>query len=459
MSPDMVEAIISFLGQNGSTAISVANATDGPPKPLALGSSDFIHDDDFPEFWSGLMLMFLAAYRRPQDQDFYEGILINGLGAPEPMARAMAAQIETWDPIGRKTVDGKSVGTVKWIWRKAQEYGRELVNYVPKLLGINWENDQKQDFDLDRLYEIKLLGRAANELATRTRLMKGQERMLTSMGLAPTGDVTSNPVDQAEIELISTAKPLMGAPLPLKLFGALRNFVKQAQQINLDALESKSKEAGFHGGSQGANPITAQAAQRLINSDNASVVPAVMSADTSEAMGDILQAQRTRSVSGLTGDVLGEIAEAYGDVVAGLVEAGDLESAYGEIANLAGEGYESTGDPNLDTALATEALDELGDVVDDLTPEIGGLFTRARINKKMRKAAKRTRKNVKRKAKRTGLAKAQAALNRASYIDPAEEEAFEEEEEPIYQQTADYNASEDGGQDMSGVDISAGLEP
>lgn len=463
MSPDMVESIVSLAQAQGTQLIALTQNTDTTVKPLAIASSEFVSDEDFPYFWEGLMLVFMAGFRRPMDFDFYEKVLIQALGAPAGMASKMAQTIDTWDPIAHTDVKGKKVSTVKWIYRKGAEYVRQAVNWLPRLLGLDWENDQKQDFDFDRLYEIRNLGKVGDELASRVRLMKGQERLLASLGISPAeaGDVYGDTVDHAEAQLVQAAQPLLGAPVPLKLFGKLADFVRVARNINLEELKQQINQAGLSADKSAVNPVKAQAAQRLLNGTSDSIAPAIVDASVTE-IGDIINNRRsTTAVNGLAGDVIENIREEYGDAVAGLIEAGEIEHAYQEIHDMA-KAPVTSGFPDLDDRIAGDVLAESGDIAD---LEVGSLFTKAKIKHKLRKAAKQKRKNTKKRTQRRNLARAQAKLDRARYQEPVDE--FEEDDftdqdfgdDQLSDVDTTQSAAVNGGTDMSDVDLSAGLEP
>lgn len=480
MSPDMISAIVALVGERGSSLVAELMDGDGPPRALAFGSKDFISDEDFPEVWTGLMTTYMAAYRQPADGDFYEKILMDGAAAPKPLAQEMAKQIETWDPIVSYQIDSQGkktkVSAVKKMYLQAAEGVRKAVNYLPSLLGLNWENDQSQQMDFDRLYEMKLLGRAIGELASRSRLMSGQEKIMSSMTvLGQTGDVAYDPVDQAEIELISAAQPLVGAPVPLSLFGLLANFVKKATKTNAANLESELKQAGVHPESTPSttDPAKQAAYRRLVNSDSDSLEPIVQKCRTTEQMGDVLQATRTRTAKGLSDSALNLIEAQHGADVADAIAQGDVATGLATIMSDAGDNLLTTGDPGLDEDIITSTLNEINGAYDDFGPEIGGLFTRARINKNMKRAARFARKNKRKQAKiqrrnvkQSGLLASRDAVNRNRYAfeeapeyDDQRQEMYAEDDYGYQDYGEDSPSDYDSSVDYSNVDISAGLEP
>lgn len=433
MAPDTVTDIISLVSQRGVNLLSDLSGDDGPPKALGFISRDFISDSDFPEVFSGLMLMYMAAYRQPSDNDFYEKILTQGCYVPEKMAAAIAKTIETWDPISTK-VNGEKVGVVRRTWLQAQEKVRQVVNWFPALFGSTWENDQNQDFDTDRLYELKLLGRAVEDLASRSRLITSQERIRLALNIAPTGDVAADPVDQAEIELIADMKPLVGAPVPAQMFGKLAKFVKDIMEVHKGTIAGHLQDAGVSNKSgDSVDPHKAEALQRLTSGNASSVLPICESGGSRAAMGDAVESARNRTGSGFSSSALAVISEHYGDEIADDIANGNLGAAFSKVVELGSENV-TTGDPELDAAIAADELSESGDVFEDeVSPEIGGVLTRARINKKIKQGRRQARKNAKKKAKyarrdnrASRLAQAQAWQQRQAYA-PAEQE------EEVYQ--------------------------
>lgn len=463
MSPDMVLDIVGLVNARGTSITNDLADNDGPPKALAFMSREFISDEDFPAVFTGLMTCYMAAYRQPSDNDFYEKILIDGCYAPKAMAAKMAKQIETSDPITSRDSNGNKVGFVRRKWLQAQDVVRRTVNWFPALLGINWENDQAQTFDTDRLYELKLLGEAVDNLASRSRLVKAQENIRLAFGITM-GDVSSDPVAQHEVEIVQAMRPLVGAPVPAFLFGKLKQFVTSALAAHKEEVARKLAQSGHApvGTNSPAEPSAVAASDRLTSGASTSIEPVIRNCVSHEAIGDVLDSHR-----GTYGDVdsldLSGLADIYGSEFADKLQTGDVAGAYGEIYNGAHETV-TTGDPQLDEEIIATTLDEMGDVYDDEIPEIGGLFKRARINANLKKAARLRRKNTRRAQKvqrkdkaNDSVLRSKAAVNNARHYMP-EEEIYEEEvpEQQYYDENEDI---ETNGDEVFEDDISAGLEP
>jgi len=429
MSPDMVADIIALCQREGTSILSAIATEDGPPKPLAFLSREFISDADFPEVFAGMMLVYMAAFRAPGDFDYYEKILRDGCMAPGPLATAMAKQIETWDPITRTDANGKKVSLVKYIYRKGAETIRQGVNWLPKLLGINWENDQQQDFDTDRLYEMRNLGKAFYDLAARARLTRSQARITSILELPMAGDptmMTGDPVDMAELEMIDAAQPFIGSPVPAKFFGAIAPAVSKWISAHKDQIGTLIAKAIGDKGQ--ADPVYQTALERMTTDDADSILPIVAEQPTLRRQVSALQSFGAKGTNTEAGDVVDHYRELFGDDFADAVASGDIVGAMNDLMAEDDTTY-TTGDPTLDENIIASTLTAVGDLFDD--SEVGGLFKRKAIKNALKKAGRYERKNVKFRSKQNrrmqqeqALAAARARAAAAQAL--AEEEAAEE---------------------------------
>lgn len=130
---------------------------------------------------------------------------------------------------------------------------------------------------------------------------------------------------------------------------------------------------------------------------------------------------------------LSDIAETYGDDVAQAWRQGDIERAVGLIEDLAAaqEDDVTTGDAELDEGIATDVLEscehDINPLVAEgaLSPEMGGLFTKARINKNLKSAARKQRRADKknnriarRETRKNSLIASRDARSNAGFVQP-----------------------------------------
>jgi hypothetical protein len=401
MSPDMIEDIIELCNSRGRAIISDINGEDGPARPLAMFSRDFIDNADFPAVYSGLMITVLGELRAlHMDQDFYEKTLMKAFSIPGDMARKIAKDIETHDPI-----DSKSQKDLPWYkdwFNRISETIRQGVNWVPSILNIPIENDQNQSFDLDCLFELKLLGEAADRLGSRFRLMKGQAAINVAFGTFESegyskGDIFENPVESAEVQLTQDAKPLMGAVLPDLIFGGLKKLFQIGHSASKAKMQNNLSSAGVNDSGNISDPAMKAALDNLRNGTPSSSISQMdgssIPVSTVNRMIDALVDARQ---NGKTGDTYDQVTEQYGDAVATQWRHGNIPAMLAEVVELAGDSLETTGDPELDQAIVQDTLNQTagtyGDIAEDLDTEMGGLFKRARINANIRKSSRRDMK-------------------------------------------------------------------
>lgn len=409
MSPDMVKGIISLVLSKGDAIVSdIADDENGPSRPYAIFSEQFITDEDFPEVFLGMSAIFVAQLRKlDKDNDFYERVLHEAFYIPKPMAAEMAKKIETYDIIGGTQAAIDKTAWYTQLGRKFQEGVRRAVNFVPSVLGINWENDQAQSYDIDFLYEVKLFGRAVNELQSRANLMRSQAALAASAGLFNAtsgiyGDVTSDPVDTYELAIHDHMKPEMGTPLPGLIFGGLKKLVSKMKETHDATTRDIADKAGLskNGGARVDSQVR-EAASRVLSNNPGPVMQNYQGGDEKAALENAIAVLTSVANSYGQGDVANQVAELYGDAAAESWAAGDVTGTLGHIMDMAGDRLETTGDPDYDQELIASTVGAYGDAEFEgaLDSEMGGLFKRARANHQIKKANRRARK-VQRKTKR-----------------------------------------------------------
>lgn len=437
MSPDMVQDIVNLVSAKGGAIVSrLAEVDEGAPlRPLALFSREYISDEDFPFLYLGAMTALLSQFRTlSQDNDFYEKVLKGAFALDDDLAAKMASTIETRDPIGgyKNTPYAKSMAWHNRVLAVLQEKIRRGANWIAGALPFGWENDQDQKWDFDFLYELALLGKAVDELSSRARLMRSQYLLANNTGLFGTpkayGDVYGDPEEAAEAAIINAVTPLVGSPIPRKILGGMAGFVDgaiKAANKKVDAVVARGA-AGAAGTSP--DPEIGQALTNILSSNPSAISqlnPAVVGTSVMSALAETL---RQKAAQGDVSNSYETVRELYGEPVAAAWNRADLPTVFHEIAALAGDAYETTGDPEFDQAIIADTLQDdslRGDVSGDEDPEIGGLFRRARINKNMRKAARLNRKNQRKQSRITrrqtandALVKSRAAVDQARFSAP-----------------------------------------
>lgn len=416
-APDTVEDIISLVLSRGSALVNDLNGADGPPRPNAIFSRKYINDLDFKPMYVGALTVQLANLRQvSNDFDFYQKALEDAYGIPSEMSKVLAKKIETYDILGGLAEDDKRAWYSK-LSDRVQETIRQSVNYIPSILQIPIENDQSQQYDIDRLYEFKLLGEAVADLNARARLMTAQAAIAQTMGLFRTavskkeesGDIEDGDADLGYQEIVAdTFRPLMGAPIPGQLFGgfaAVANIGKaastaKAQSVISDAgLSRKAHEAG-----RVRNPNLRSALNKVLSIKPGKLAGLAAGVAFAPAAIKIIKnlAMQQKGTAAM-GDIMGDIADKFGDDFASSVATGDVEGMLTHISDLSGD-METTGDPELDEEIIGDVMDEIqaeGGDIEAGDIEVGGLFKRMRINAAIRRGNRRGRR-MKRKMRRQG---------------------------------------------------------
>jgi hypothetical protein len=391
MSPDMVEDIIALVNAKGRSILTdVYAVSSGPsvkgvsqPRFLAIFSNEFIAEEDFEDTFLGFSTVALSSLRKPNyGKDEYEVILTQAYNLPSKIAQNMADRIETYDPVG--------TGQEGWFSKayiNISETLRKLVNYVPSVLRLPWENDQDQKYDFDFLFEMKSLGVVVRELNSRARLMVGQAMINTSYGLLQAGDVND---ETGDAEVASALANVNRRQLPHSIMGGMKPLGEFGNHTSYKQAKQMVEAAGYHKGQNGdveqgevKNDAIARSLESLgdVSVGKAGLlglalgltptiikkIKEMMSKD--EGSGD------PNENSGLYSD----LATKYGQGLANHWMTGDVDGLMGEIGDIASMDL-TTGDPDLDAQIAGDVEDELGDLAESMGPEIGGLLKRFRTN-------------------------------------------------------------------------------
>lgn len=496
MAPDMVEDIIDLILTKGRTVLSVVDAEDdGFPAPMAMFSRVYIPDADFPYVYLGWLTCQIADLKKLKGaNDYYEQVLQDAFGIDDVMAAALAKKIETRDLIGGANSKWyQSFGT------KVGQLFKDAGNWVTSVLNIPWEIDQTQKYDIDYLFELANLGKAVDELASRARLMTSQAMIAKGLGLfnadsgslytttttsTAKGDIEGldfgDPSNNAAYDVANAIKPLVGFPaLPPTLYRGFWPVAQLGTTVSTVRVHQQMKDAGLTSNKDGKTtfdtaktdkPHHAALLSKLSAMDPRTLaLVAGLATFTPITAAAVVKSIRNRKRSQALGDVTDAVRDAYGDVVADAYDAGDISGVIAGIHDLAAESH-TTGDPEIDEQIIGDVLDDLGDVSED-DEEVGGVLRRARINHRIKKANRITRRTGKRNAritlknrKASAVTRSKDVLGRAEqaapeyYPDDSANDfssAYDEQSYDTYQPPMDEFSNNDavGQDDTSAIDF------
>lgn len=408
MSPDMVEDIVELVQNRGRATITdVASSDDGAPRPLAVFSRNYITDEDFPHVYMGFTTVMLASMRTlNSDFDFYEKTLMNAFSLPRQIATPIAKQIETYDVLGGVAAEDRRAWYTK-MSQRIQETIRQSSNWAASVLQLPFENDQDQSFDIDYLYELKLLGKAVDDLASRSRLMTAQSAISQGMGLyrvgdGETGDVEGDADFEAEAFVGDVFAPLMGNPMPPSIFGGLKGIANVGRVASQARAHKVIEAAGLskapHSKGQIQSPVLRKAMDKIVNIKPGKLAMLAGGIGFAPlAIKAIRTLVKANKGSKQTGDVVDRLADHFGEEFAQKWQIGDVTGILDELTSLSGP-LETTGDPEMDELIIGDVLSEMeeeGDIYESGDVEIGGLFKRMRINRAIKRGRRRTRRSTK----------------------------------------------------------------
>lgn len=411
MSADQIAKIVSLVNARGTSVISDIKSKDrmNSLSVMAILDERYVPSEDLEMVALGLSTVLLSQIRKPKmGNDEYQVILQDAFALPGAMAEVAAKRIETEDILGSSYKDpqGALLPWYEEFSNAIREGTRKMLNAVPEILTVPWEIDQDQSYDLDLLYEYKLLGGVVSELNSRARLMAGQAALNQTMGLMQTGDVEGlGDAEQHEIAVGDAVRHFSLRNLPKTVFGGMLHLRKVGKRHSHALASQMSAASGIKASKGGALRQTKPGHPGL----KAALDKALSAKPTAAlALGGMFGAapmaiklakslfshKATGDVDSEVGDV---IANDYGHSAARAWLMGDVEGMMHAIQQQASDDI-TTGDPDLDDAIEASIHDAHSGDVDTFGPEVGGLFMRARINRAKKKYAKHTRANKKRAA-------------------------------------------------------------
>lgn len=414
MSDDMISDIIDLVQTRGRGIIAeISSNRERGLSPLAIFSRSLMTDDDFEMVWVGFNTLQIASMRSlKSDFDFYESTLKNAFGLPSEMASALAKTIETYDIIGVTSPGQPAPAWYTNLGAQIAEKVRQISNWSMDVLHLPFENDQDQRYDIDFLYELRLLGKAVDELNSRARLMNAQASISAGMGLfkpSESGDIEGDPL-YAPTLIGDTFSPLLLSALPKAIYGHFDNVARMGRLASTAKAKVLSAVAGVPGknpaslSNVGVDPTIGQALSSAMNGDYSGLTGFILKSPPDKIASLMSSFKRSLLGGDVMGDITSGIGDLYGDTVAQAWEAGDVQGVISAIGDLAAADY-TTGDPELDEMIVGDVLQSLSETgdLDYGDPEIGGLIKRARINAALRRGRrikKRTARKVNRAQKR-----------------------------------------------------------
>lgn len=452
-SPDMIEGVATLFSMRSPAQVRemvgrIASDGSGRASPNAVFSVQFMPTfDDFYYCLMGLNAIMLNTFKGlKMGNDDYQKILETAYALPSPIADELAKKIDSFDDFSDAARNAKAAWYQK-IWPATKEYSRRVSNWGAGMLNLPYEIDQRQDYDIDFLYEIKSLGKVVEDLNGRLRLMGSQARLIASMSLSwaqrATGDIeTGDPM--AAAALAHQLHPVAGVGLPKMLYGGQRHIAELGNRqafANAQALYNLRADQGAVGDMADEGDIFSDGAYGdTIPLGAAIQMIARREGPFRSVIEQILDNQQKQQNTQAIGDA---VRYCVGDLAADAMESGDIETFMGELLDTAET--DTSGDVAEDEQI-------MGDVAEESGPEVGGLFMKWRTKRKMRKA-KRRKKRAMKKAQ-FNYAKSQADRDYGSEADEFVKNQHANDPENVYQADADAAAQEQegyaGGADYSG---------
>jgi len=481
MAPDMVRDIQQFINGSGSSLMEEVygeqTKTSNSPGFLAMFSRAYIPDDTFEEVWIGFGTLALASIRKPHySAEDYANILQDAFSLPSPVAKKLASAVESYDPLASDAKNANGEYVHNWLYRVAGHLvdgARNSINSIANSLGIPIFIDQSQSNDVDFLYELMLLGRVVKDLNKRASLMQSQAVISANLGLFGVGDpdddyqdgdpelgITGDDAALGEIASIGALRKL-----PSNVFGGLSKIASLGGRLSQQRAKGVLSKAGImHDSTTGqvsdagvGKPKLKESLKSLLQGK---VPPGVLKSGIFKALpaGRLFQAvSKLGKLFGGKGDpIMGsdmrgaysDISGEYSPTIADAWLNGDIDSIvreamsdalHGDPDDLVGD-Y-STGDPDLDEAIVSDVLEAMSSEGDLSDKETGGLFTRWRIRRNLRKAARRNRRKARRANRRARRARLNYELERSKAIRDAA--GFDEYQEPNFD-TSDISENSPG---------------
>lgn len=378
-----------------------ASTDADPPHILGVLSPNFIKYQDQPGVILGLATVIQSSIRKPKmGEDEYAEILTTAFGLPEFYARKLVSQIESYDEIvadANRDGDTTLGERLNQYLSVVEEGARRVVNGLSSALGtqtlLNW--DQTQQYDVDFLYELDVLGRIVSDLARRARLVTGQALIAQTFNLFQTGDIEEGDSDEKLVGDILSAVGTRN--LPDKVSGNFRDLMLKSRMSSMKTGAQLFSQAGVT-----IDPVTKTVKMGKPKTKKASKVQSLLKS----ILGGSPAVGLLKGIAGLSSKTKSKATSA-GDPQNAL--AGDIANLYGDITDEYGEPLAQawlSGDIESVLAHALEA-DDAGDpmsdnlnyAVGDADPsgsEVGGLFKR---KKRKLSPAAAMRKRIARDAK------------------------------------------------------------
>jgi len=402
-APDSVDDFFElFQGESRASIeakLRVLRLEDsGLPSCNAMYSRDNLTTfEDFYYVYLGMSCIVLENLKTQQHgEKEYSTILQSLFNIPKDMADKAASSIETYDVLSGSDKEMK----MSWYEKLAAnmgEYLRQAANWTGSLIHLPWHIEESQDYDIDGLYEISLLGKAVEALSARVRLMGSQMKISTSLGLnwvASAGGQSGSTADQLAAphadplsDILSIFKPfLSGGGLGKGLLGGLNHIQEVGHGASAVAAKQIANDNEEDGDVWGLGDISQMGdlpipTQLVLAGGRTPTMNRLLQMVNNTMIRDNHRMALDSKLRDDLGDVFGD-AYADGDVATMMTELGEIYST------------ETTGDPALDQAIAHQVMQqhmaEGGDVA-----EQGGLFMKLRTRHQMNKARRRQRRALK----------------------------------------------------------------
>jgi len=448
-APDTVQDIVDYVTKRGNSTVDDANTSGlAAVKPFAMLSRNFIEDQDFGSFYTGMCTIMLSSMRNPKlGYKEYSEILQAAFGLPEPYAKELGMQIDTEDPVSPdSTMDGKQIGWFRNLANYVEAGARGATNWFMDRAGLPFHIEQGQEYDVDMMYEWAQLGDIVNKLAGRARLVKARALITANLGIFGQGDAEDQFSDHERTMMkVGTAlKPLTYNRIHPACFWAMAPLVQRQHERNVKEVGGLLSAGGY--GSPHAHhhrmgsPMLRDAVQGYMSGDPGLLGKLMMGVmnPLSLITNPSVLAELFHGQSGpAPQQVAAHIGDVFGHKMADAYTVGDVEDMLGQLHELGGP-LETTGDPNLDAAIIGDVLHEMrseGSVGDPDAPGTGGLFTRMRINAAIRRGKRRRRRAKRRHA-------LQDAQDYANYTDSPDGDGDEDAPPGEDQDQGDDNQQE-----------------
>lgn len=415
-SKDMVEDIVLLIQTRGSGVLddifSQPKKAFDPPRVLGVLSRDYIDDEEVGNLLVGLSTILLAALRKPKwGNDEYQKLLQDAFSLPNEIAEPIAKNIETYDAIGWNKDAGEAGQLIDWnsLGRNIKEGVRRFLNWVPKVLQLNWEIDQNQEYDTDFLYELSKLGDVVIQMNRRANLMTAQALINQNSGIFQTGDPIEDEM-HADMALGDALASLAKKDLPPSILGGFSALANMGKKASVAKVQNMADEAGFAKSKRAETlesthpakqPLLKKAWHKILSANPSTA--ALLGAGAGITPGLISLLKKGIGMGSPEGmDLYGDVAEEYGPNIAQAWLQGDVDGILEEIlGDIDAEEDDdiTTGDPLLDDEIERLAAGEVSSM--DLSPEMGGLLTKFKLRRAKKKFVKKKARTQKKAARRT----------------------------------------------------------